>query len=43
MDIDFSALEQLLTNIGWLEGVIYIIGGLVVYAAIRLINKWTRY
>ena len=43
MDIDFSALEQLLTNIGWLEGVIYVIGGLVVYAAIRLINKWTRY
>ena len=43
MDIDFSALEQLLTNIGWLEGVIYVIGGLVVYAAIRLINNWTRY
>ena len=30
MDIDFSALEQLLTNIGWIEGVIYVIGGLVV-------------
>ena len=29
MDIDFSALEQLLTNIGWIEGVIYVIGGLV--------------
>ena len=43
MDIDFSALEQLLTNIGWIEGVIYVIGGLVVYTAIRLINKWTRY
>ena len=25
MDIDFSALEQLLTNIGWLEGVIYVV------------------
>ena len=43
MDIDFSALEQLLTNIGWIEGVIYVIGGLFVYTAIRLINKWTRY
>ena len=43
MDIDFSALEQLLTNIGWIEGVIYVVGGLVVYTAIRLINKWTRY
>lgn len=43
MDIDFSALEQLLTNIGWVEGAIYVIGGLFVYTAIRLINKWTRY
>ena len=43
MDIDFSALEQLLTNIGWIEGAIYVFGGLFVYTAIRLINKWTRY
>ena len=34
MDIDFSALEQLLTNIGWIEGVIYVIGGLVVYLSL---------
>ena len=43
MNIDFSALEQLLTNIGWVEGAIYVFGGLFVYTAIRLINKWTRY
>ena len=43
MDIDFSAIEQLLTNIGWIEGILYVIGGLFVYTAIRLINKWTRY
>ena len=36
MDIDFSALEQLLTNIGWIEGVIYVVGGLVVYTALKL-------
>jgi len=42
MDIDFSALEQLLTNTGWVEGIIYVVGGLVVYTIIRYINKWTR-
>ena len=31
MDIDFGALEQLLTNTGWVEGIIYVIGGLIVY------------
>ena len=42
MDIDFGALEQLLTNTGWVEGIIYVIGGLIVYTIIRYINKWTR-
>ena len=42
MDIDFSALEQLLTNNGWIECIIYVVGGLIVYTIIRYINKWTR-
>ena len=35
--IDITA--ELLNEIPWLDGIIYIILGLIVYAAIRYINK----
>ena len=38
MDLSFITAD-LLNNIGWFYGIMYIILGLVVYAAIRYINK----
>ncbi len=38
MDLSFITAD-LLNNIGWFDGIMYIILGLVVYAAIRYINK----
>ena len=38
MDLSFITAD-LLNNIGWFDGIMYIILGLVVYSAIRYINK----
>tara|TARA_Y100000992_G_scaffold149359_1_gene99628 strand:+ start:369 stop:491 length:123 start_codon:yes stop_codon:yes gene_type:complete len=38
MDLSFITAD-LLNEIGWFDGIMYIILGLVVYAAIRYINK----
>ena len=38
MNLSFIT-EDLLNNISWEDGIIYIILGLIVYAVIRYINK----
>ena len=38
MDLSFITAD-LLNEVGWFDGIMYIILGLVVYAAIRYINK----
>ena len=38
MDLSFITAD-LLNEIGWFDGIMYIILGLVVYSAIRYINK----
>ena len=38
MDLSFITAD-LLNEIGWFDGIMYIILGLVVYGAIRYINK----
>ena len=41
MDLSFLNAE-LLNNVSWEDGLIYIGLGLAVYVIIRLINKYTR-